>query len=61
MSTRYTIEGSTLQGIANAIRAKNGSTESYTPEEMIDAINALNIADSSANIDALELTAMEED
>lgn len=60
MSTRYTIEGSTLQGIANAIRTKNGSAEEYTPAEMIDAINALDLESGGVDPDALELTVDED-
>ena len=38
------ISEDTLVGIAEAIREKNGSTDLYTPSEMIDAINAISIA-----------------
>lgn len=55
---RYTIEGSTLLGIANAIRGKNESAETYTPEEMIEAIEALNVGGGidadSINVDVNE-------
>ena len=52
---RYSIEGSTLQGIANAIREQNGESDTYTPEEMIDAIKDLNVGGGGVDTDAIEI------
>lgn len=38
-----TIDDTNLQAIANAIRAKNGTNETYKPSEMADAISELNV------------------
>lgn len=38
---KYTIEDTTLTSIADAIRAKGNTTESLTPTQMPDAINAI--------------------
>ena len=38
---KYMIDGSTLTGMANAIRKVTGSVRSYTPEEMIDAVTTI--------------------
>ena len=45
----YTIEESTLTGIADAIRAKNGSEDLYTSSEMAEAIEALEAANPDCN------------
>lgn len=39
----YTIEDTTLTGIANAIREKTGGTEAIRPVEMANVINEMNI------------------
>ena len=39
------------KAIANAIREKNGSTETYTPSEMADAIAAIPTPDVDAYIE----------
>jgi hypothetical protein len=41
MSELYSIKEETLTSIANAIRSKNGSSDTYTPSEMADAIAAI--------------------
>ena len=48
------IDESNLTGIANAIRSKNGSANTYTPAGMIDAINALTT--STPNLQAKTVT-----
>lgn len=40
--SEYLIQSGTLEAIANAIREKNGSTTTYTPAEIAQAIRALN-------------------
>ena len=40
----YIINGETLTSIADAIREKNGSTETYSPSEMSTAIQELQLA-----------------
>lgn len=44
-----------VQAIANAIRAKNGSTETYTIAEMAPAIQALTIGGGGLSIDGFAL------
>lgn len=39
MSDKYIINSSTLTGIADAIREKTGSSDAFTPSQMISAIN----------------------
>lgn len=41
------VDENSLKGIANAIRAKNGSSATYTPAEMVQAIQDLQIPDVS--------------
>lgn len=41
MDNRYTIDESTLVGIADAIREKTNSNAKYSPEEMPDAIKSI--------------------
>ena len=38
---KYAITAQRLSGIADAIREKNGSSDTYTPSEMADAILAI--------------------
>lgn len=39
--SKYIIDGSTLTGLANALRKVNGETRTYTPEEMIEAVTTI--------------------
>lgn len=39
--SKYAIEDSTLVAIGDAIRDKNGTTDTYTPAEMATAIGAI--------------------
>ena len=42
---KYIIDSETLDGLGNAIRSVNGSSDKYTPDEMIDEVtNLLNAA-----------------
>lgn len=41
MGKRYSINESTLQGLANSIRKVNGTTKLYTPTEMIEAVTTI--------------------
>ena len=43
MGTTKLTDDSYYQNIADAIRAKNGSTTKYKPRDMAEAINSLNI------------------
>lgn len=47
---KYTIEDTTLSNIANAIRTKGNTTESLTPTQMPDAINAIEAGSKQENI-----------
>lgn len=47
----YMIKGETLTNIANAIRAKSGSSATMTPEQMSTEIE--NISTGGGDIDAL--------
>lgn len=38
---KYLIEGSTLEGLANAIRTVAGTDRTYTPTEMIEAVTTI--------------------
>ena len=49
---RVLINESNLQNIADAIRAKNGSSDTYTPSQMAGAISAI-----STGLDIKKLTA----
>lgn len=48
MDNYYIIEGTTMRGLANAIRRINGENRLYTPNEMIQAVT--NIMDSATFI-----------
>lgn len=50
--SKVLVSSSNLTNIANAIREKNGSTDTYKPREMAGAILALNIS-SGAHGEAL--------
>ena len=50
---KYAIHGSTLTGIADAIRSVNGSGEAYTPAEMQEAILKLS-AVTDEDLEAIE-------
>lgn len=50
---KYSIEGSTLTNIADAIRAKTGSTAKITPETMGEAVNGIQ---TGASIDTCSIT-----
>lgn len=52
---KYVIEDTTLTGIADAIRGKNGSTDTYKPEDMPSAIGAIETGSSTGNAVALKL------
>ena len=47
---QYLITDTYLQNIANAIRAKNGSSNQYTPAEMGNAISAIPTSSSSTTV-----------
>lgn len=51
------IDDTNLTNIANAIRSKNGSTDTYLPSAMAPAIEALSVGD----IDTSDATATESD
>ena len=44
----YMIQGETLTGIADAIRSKAGLSQAFTPAEMIDAIENMEIGTSAS-------------
>ena len=48
MSLVYLYE-STLTGIADAIREKGGTTDTYMPSEMAAAIESLSVSDGSSD------------
>lgn len=50
MSNIYTIKGEILTGIAEAIREKNGSEDSYKPGDMAAAIRQIKAGDAVLNI-----------
>ena len=50
------VNESSLTGIANAIRGKNGSTDTYKPSEMAAAITAIS-GGVEPTIEALSITA----
>ena len=50
------VNESSLTGIANAIRGKNGSTTTYKPSEMAAAITAISGGGSEPVIEALSVT-----
>lgn len=47
---KYVIEDTTLTGIADAIREKNGSTDTYKPEDMPSAIDAIETSNGSGGM-----------
>ena len=49
-TTTSTISDQYLTDIADAIRSKNGSSDTYTPPQMATAINALEVVEYSATI-----------
>lgn len=48
-----TVDDTRLQAIADAIRAKNGTSNTYKPSEMASAIESIPTSGGSGNIDAL--------
>lgn len=46
-TTLVTVKNSTLEGIANAIRSKNGESTTYLPSQMASKISAMAIASSN--------------
>ena len=50
---KYTIEDTTLTSIADAIRTKGNTTESLTPTQMPDAINAIEAGTTNEGVAAL--------
>ena len=50
------VNESSLTGIADAIRSKNGSTDTYKPSQMAAAITAISGGSEPAVIEALEVT-----
>ena len=50
MSELYSIKKETLTSIANAIRSKNGSSDTYTPAQMVDAIAAIEGLSSASEL-----------
>ena len=46
LMSNYFIKGDTLTAIADAIRTKNGSADTYTPAEMAEAVTNLSTSSS---------------
>ena len=53
------IDTTTLEGIANAIRSKNGTTNTYLPSEMANAILAISSGDSTTKLQSKSVTPTE--
>ena len=55
--SKVLVNESSLTGIADAIRGKNGSTDTYKPSEMAAAITAISGGGGEPTIEALSITA----
>ena len=54
--SEYLIQGEALSAIADAIRAKNGSTDDYTPAQMANAIAAIESGGGGATLNTCSIT-----